>query len=80
MKVLILPMRNGNSRKGLSIYVECNVLILPMRNGNKKLLMLLCLSFHRSYPTYEEWKLGCKVNSFLPSPIRSYPTYEEWKP
>jgi len=32
--VLILPMRNGNCRKMIILFLWAKVLILPMRNGN----------------------------------------------
>ena len=34
LKVLILPMRNGNSAQQVENYLKEHVLILPMRNGN----------------------------------------------
>jgi len=35
LKVLILPMRNGNGSKEALKEIDERVLILPMRNGNK---------------------------------------------
>ena len=38
----------------------------------------LCFFIFRSYPTYEEWKLG-PVRGVCVKIQSSYPTYEEWK-
>ena len=37
------------------------------------------LRFHRSYPTYEEWKPSPSIFIALKNSSSSYPTYEEWK-
>ena len=57
MKVLILPMRNGNYHKQKNNNPSPQVLILPMRNGNMSFVFYNNYHFPRSYPTYEEWKL-----------------------
>ena len=49
-----------------------------MRNGNLLPYFSEILWKHRSYPTYEEWKL-VNENQGSPSLWCSYPTYEEWK-
>ena len=49
-----------------------------MRNGNFCLRLVLWCTFHRSYRTYEEWKLTFRFNAPIVFP-GSYRTYEEWK-
>ncbi len=51
-------MRNGNYQLKRLIKLAEVVLILPMRNGNFSNKFEAYLNEDRSYPTYEEWKLG----------------------
>ena len=77
--VLILPMRNGNSKY---LYVGWTETwsSYPTYEEWKLTIMLFnpfCVTC--SYPTYEEWKQE-KEDIIDVLDDSSYPTYEEWKP
>jgi len=78
-RVLILPMRNGNSTlRLLNVFRKALVLILPMRNGNAQCSFdIAIISFVLILPMRNG-----NQSSKLPLLQRfycSYPTYEEWK-
>ena len=78
MKVLILPMRNGNKIEDTGIFVGyALVLILPMRNGNTGPYLVLNKTYIPLLSTYEEWKQAMvhgtyqRKNSVLILPMRN---------
>ena len=57
IKVLTVPMRNGNACEYDREFDTFNfVLTVPMRNGNQILCFVGLPVLWRSYRTYEEWK------------------------
>ncbi len=79
IKVLILPMRNGNrSSLFVRLKYEWNRSYPTYEEWKPGSALSAYISAFCSYPTYEEWK---PIQPFVGSPsiICSYPTYEEWK-
>ena len=75
--VLILPMRNGNTRRIYKLQIIYSS--YPTYEEWKQYTQsAITISVRRSYPTYEEWK-PCYPIHFNACYFRSYPTYEEWK-
>ena len=56
LKVLTVPMRNGNLKIGFWTGKMSLVLTVPMRNGNSQNPSSSCCASISSYRTYEEWK------------------------
>jgi len=78
-KVLILPMRNGNTTLIPNSHFLCICSYPTYEEWKLDQPVQLNQNEMRSYPTYEEWKLGELRFINVSSSFSSYPTYEEWK-
>ena len=78
VRVLTVPMRNGNLVFFNFFSKTSAVLTVPMRNGNFFPNKVKINQIISSYRTYEEWK-QYYLHSFEYRKSRSYRTYEEWK-
>ena len=77
-RVLILPMRNGNSEIVANTTDDVSGSYPTYEEWKHRTCTYRITKIHSSYPTYEEWKHLSTSETNLRY-CSSYPTYEEWK-